>query len=220
MNSPGVILVNTGTPLAPTSEAVRAYLREFLMDPRICPMNPALWRFTLDSFVLPRRAPASTEKYKLIWTDEGSPLAAAMGSLAYKVNAGLEEAKVVHALTYSQPSVRDSLEVLKSAGCDRVVVVPLYPQSAHSTTKAVEGQIQHELVSMEWTPSFEVIDGYSREATYLDAIAGSIKAAGMKQQDRLFMAFHSIPMRDVEAGDTYGVQVVQTAEAIAERLHL
>lgn len=216
----GIILVNTGTPLEPTPEAVRGYLREFLTDPRICPMPPAVWKIILNAFILPRRSQASAQKYQMIWTDEGSPLAVAMGSLARKVDARLEGTKVVHALSYSAPSIRDSLDELRTNGCESMLVVPLYPQSAYSTTKAVEGQVQRELAAMDWAPHVEVVDGYADEDGYIEAIASSIREAGLTQSDRLLMAFHSIPMKDVNAGDTYGEQVARTAEAVADKLNL
>ena len=141
MGKTGIIIVNTGSPTTPTSEAVAEYLRAFLSDPRICPMNPRLWRLILNCFIIPKRAPVSAAKYASIWTDEGAPLDAGMRSLAQKLERACEHdddiALVRHAMCYSTPFVEDALVDCREHGCDEVVVIPLYPQSAFSTTAAV-----------------------------------------------------------------------------------
>ena len=145
----GILLVNTGTPDEPRPHAVRKYLARFLMDPRIVPMNRVGWWFVLHLFILPKRGRASAEKYARIWTDEGSPFTVAHGKLVRGLDAQLAEegldAVVRCAMSYSAPFVRDAVRELKEAGCTRLVVLPLYPQSAHSTTGSVSDGVARAL---------------------------------------------------------------------------
>lgn len=222
----GIIIANTGSPVAPTSDAVAAYLRRFLSDPRICPMEPHLWRFVLNRFVIPKRAPASAEKYASIWTDEGSPLAVHMAALARRLQAACDQgsaaAIVRHALCYSPPSMEQALSECREEGCDEVAIVPLYPQSAFSTTAAVHDQADRALARLGWEPAVRFVGGYSDDPAYVAAIASSIASAGLDADkgDRLLFAFHSIPMADVRAGDTYDEQAQRTARSVAEALGL
>lgn len=218
----GIILANTGSPDAPEPQAVRAYLSTFLADPRICPMNPRLWHLILHAFILPKRCVSSAEKYRLIWTDEGSPLSVHMASLAAGLEAAAGEGvRVRHAMSYGAPSMAHALAELRDEGCADITVVPLYPQSAHSTTGVVSDQLAAALEELAWQPQVRVIERYADEPAYLDAIAESVRAAGFEEAgDGLLFAFHSIPLADVRAGDAYGEQAAATAQAVAERLGL
>lgn len=213
----GAIIVNTGTPSAPTPDAVRKYLREFLSDPRICPMPPAIWNFILNSFILPKRSHASAEKYASIWQDDGSPLEIHMRSLAAKIETASEHDLLVrHAMSYGTPSMLDALRELKDKGCEKLVVIPLYPQSAHSTTMVVKDKLKPTLREIGWDPSVSFVERYCDREDYAKAIADSIIRSGFDRDDRLLFAFHSIPMRDIEQGDTYADQVHSSAQTIAE----
>lgn len=223
MDERGVILANTGTPDAPEPQAVRRYLAEFLADPRICPMNPVLWRLILHAFILPRRSVASAERYRSIWMDEGSPLAVHMVALSRRLSTALGDGWTVRpAMSYGTPSMQDALRDLHQAGCDEVVVVPLYPQSALSTTEVVADKVHAALQVLAWQPRCTVVRGYSEQPLYQEALAGIIRDAGFDAAagDRLLFAFHSIPMADVAAGDTYGEQAHATAQALAQALAL
>lgn len=250
MGKRGIIIANTGTPDAPEPEAVKRYLREFLTDPRICPMNPLAWKFILNAFILPRRSVASAEKYKAIWTPDGSPLTVGMASLAQKLEASLAAnasigeaaaadsgapstsgtanasnapAPVVRcAMSYGSPSLKEALAELRQEGCEEVIVIPLYPQSAYSTTEAVLDRARSALEELDWHPSLVEVRGYSGHPLYLAAIADSIRASGFDAAagDRLLFAFHSIPVTDIDAGDTYGEQAHATTKAIAHELSL
>ena len=220
MSRRGIIIANTGSPSAPTPEAVREYLSEFLTDPRICPMNPALWKIHLNAFILPKRSHASAEKYQGIWTAEGSPLSANMASLAAKLEDELDDVPVRHAMSYGSPSMLDAVCELRDEGCAELTVVSLYPQSAYSTAKVVEDKLHAALVELDWAPQLTFVENYHEQDAYLDAIAASVRDAGFMQGDTLLMAFHSIPMKDVNAGDTYPDQVEATTRAVAERLGL
>lgn len=218
----GVILANTGSPDAPEPQAVRAYLSAFLTDPRICPMDPRLWRIILHGFILPKRSVASAEKYQLIWTEEGSPLSVHMAALASGLAKAMGEgAHVRFAMSYGSPSLVDALAACCEEGCDEICVIPLYPQSAHSTTRVVADQVAAALAGLPRQPQVRVIEQYADASAYPDAIANAVRGAGFGNAgDGLLFAFHSIPLADVRAGDTYGEQAAATAQAVAARLGL
>lgn len=236
----GVVLINTGSPDAPTPEAVRAYLETFLMDDHIRPLPKPFWRAILNHMILPKRSVASAEKYRSIWTDEGSPLVSTGRSLAAKVEvlmrdvqgasswraalaeAGLQDAApplVRQAMLYGSPSLPDTLTELRDAGCDRLVVVPLYPQSAFSTTAAAIDAVQRVLGELGWAPTTRFVESYGMNAAYLDAVAASISSAGYNPaSDYLLLSFHAVPLPDVDRGDTYPQQALASSKAIACRL--
>lgn len=191
------------------------------MDPRICPMPPAIWKVILNRFILPKRAVASAEKYAGIWQEAGSPLIATMDSLAHKLDESCgEDFEVRPAMSYGAPSIDEALGELRKIGCESLVVIPLYPQSALSTSSVVKDKLESALSALNWQPSLRFVESYSAHDGYLDAIADSIRQAGFRESDRLLMAFHSIPMRDISAGDTYAQQVTDTTSGIADRLGL
>lgn len=226
MDKTGIIIVNTGSPAAPTSEAVAEYLRAFLSDPRICPMNPRLWHLILNRFIIPKRAPVSAAKYASIWTDEGAPLDAGMRSLARKLERACAHDNdiilVRHAMCYSAPFVEDALADCKEHSCDEVIVIPLYPQSAFSTTAAVKDKVDQAVENLRRTPALRFVESYHDEPAYIAAIADSVSQSGFDADagDRLLFAFHSIPMTDIRAGDTYDEQTQRTARSVAGALGL
>lgn len=215
----GIIIANTGSPAAPTPEAVRAYLRDFLSDPRICPINPICWKFILNACILPRRSVASAKKYAWIWTPSGSPLSLIMDLLTTRLQDAFagEDVVVRHAMSYGEPSFEEVLVDLRAQGCEDLVVIPLYPQGAFSTTKVVEDKVAAVLEKLGWNPQLEMIEDYCTSELYTNAIVRSIEAAGfIPEEDTLLLAFHSIPIKDIEAGDTYPDRVMESSKAIAE----
>lgn len=231
----GVLLVNTGSPAAPTADAVRTYLESFLMDDRIRPLPAPVWRVILQHMVLPKRCPDSAAKYASIWTEEGSPLIAGCRALAARVEDELqhdagkragraaEERSVTMsvraAMIYGEPGVGEALADLRALGCGKIVALPLYPQSAYTTTVAAIDAVKRSLSLVGWTPELAVIESYGDDAAYLDAIAVSIRAAGYDPaSDYLLLSFHAVPLSDIDAGDTYSEQVRRSAGAIAARL--
>lgn len=219
----GIIIANTGSPEAPTPEAVRSYLSAFLTDPRICPMNPLFWRFLLKTCILPRRSVASAKKYASIWTPDGSPLTLIMDLLATRLQDALDafdgaRSIVRSAMSYGRPSLHDVMEQFEGEGIEELVVVPLYPQSAYSTTMVIADKVAGALRSFDREPALRFVENYAAREDYIDAIARSIAAAGFDPEaDKLLLAFHSIPMKDIEAGDSYPDQVFSSAAAIAAR---
>lgn len=222
----GILLVNTGTPAAPTPHAVRSYLSRFLMHRRIAPVNRLAWWFILHLAILPKRGAASAEKYARIWTDGGSPFALAHDALEHGVAGELRlrghDVVVRQAMSFSAPRVAESVKELRKAGCDRIVVLPLYPQSAFSTTGVVLDEVKAALRMTRMRDRFEVIEDYHIDSTYIRAIAASIRHAGFdpKGDDRLLFSYHSIPLGDIEAGDRYELQTGASSLRIAEELGL
>lgn len=229
----GVLLMNTGSPDEPTPEAVRAYLAQFLTDDRIRPLPKPLWSIILNCFILGKRSVKSAEKYRLIWDNEkGSPLLAHARELASATQSALEakgiDAAVLPAMAYGSPSIADALCELREAGCTRVIAVPLYPQSALSTTGAVTDSLNAALAAQKadgWNVPCTVAAPYATHPLYIRAIADSIRAAGFDAAPadpgspmHIMLSFHSIPVSDTERGDTYPDQARATAEAVFAEL--
>ncbi len=223
-NRCGVLLVNTGTPAEPRPRAVRTYLAKFLMDRRIAPMNRAAWWLVLHLFILPKRGRASAEKYAEIWTDEGSPFTVAHRRLESGLAAALEQegvdAVVRCGMSYGDPTVLECMRQLQAAGCTRLMVLPLYPQSAYSTTGSVSDSVERALRKLRWSVPCDFIDNYHDHPTYVRAIAASIKHAGFEvgSDDRVLFSYHSIPLSDIEAGDTYELQTGASSLRVAGEL--
>ncbi len=222
----GVIIANTGTPAAPTKKAVKKYLSQFLMDPRICPMPRPVWWALLHTVILRKRARASAEKYRAIWTAAGSPMAVAYGALErgladYYAERGLP-VEVRAAMSYGEPSLKQAVRDLKEAGCTRLVVLPMYPQSALSTTASVADGVARAVRRARFKGEVDFIDNYAEDPVYVAAIAASIRNAGFSEErgDRLLFSYHSIPLKDIEAGDTYELQTGATSLAVAGELGL
>lgn len=189
-------------------------------------MNRVAWWMILHLFILPKRGRASAEKYKKIWTDEGSPFMIAherlrSGLTSLFIQEGLD-VEVRCGMSFSNPSVAKCIRELKDAGCSRLVVLPLYPQSAYSTTYAVSDAVKAALRKTHWKVPCDIIGGYHDNPTYIRAVAASIKHAGfdVSSDDRLLFSFHSIPLNDIEAGDTYELQTSASSLQIASELGL
>lgn len=219
----GVVLVNTGSPSAPTPDAVKEYLHEFLTDPRIVPMDENIWNFILEAFILPSRSKKSANLYRQIWTDEGSPLLVIHESMARKLDELMGEGvEVVSAMNYGRPKLDDAIEDLISRGCEMVTVVPTYPQSAYSQAVSVRDHLTHIVPNLSEDIEIDFVENYYDNELYIKAISDSVTDAGFgtRKDDRLLMLFHSIPMADIEDGDTYPQQVEVSTRLIAGDLAL
>lgn len=223
----GVLLVNTGSPDAPTPPAVRAFLKDMLSDKLLIHnVNWFVWQCIVRLFILPRRGVTSAERYKKIWTEQGSPLIDAMGSLCQQLSARLStthtQCSFAMGMNYGNPSIRMALEQLQAAHVNKLVVLPLYPQYAFSTTKSSYLRVQAALKALNWKCNWTYIDNYHNDSAYISALAQSVRDAGFSKQrgDRLVFSFHSIPVPDVEAGDPYQKQTQATARATAAALEL
>lgn len=222
----GVILVNTGSPDAPTEEAVRAYLARFLMDPRLVSVPRPIWRFILHRRILPKRSAISAAKYRRIWlneegTREGSPLTQAHDAITAGLGKLLEGAgiPVLGAMCYTEPTVAQCLTELRDRGCTRVVYVPLYPQSAYTQVGSCTDAFGRACAEIGWNPPVELIQDYWDDGEYLQAVVDSIIDAGFDpQRDWLDLSYHAIPLRDVKNGDTYVDCVRRTNGILVKRL--
>lgn len=221
-----MLLVNTGTPSAPTPKAVRSYLKRFLGNRRIVPVNPVLWWFILRFAILPKRAKASAQKYQEIWTPDGSPFLLAHQALERGVSEELlsrgHDVIVRVSMSFSKPRTLDVIRDLRKEGCSRLTVLSLYPQSAFSTTSVVKDDVKSAVRGRRLREYTEVIDDYHTNTTYIRAIAASILHAGFDPDgdDRLLFSYHSIPLSDIDAGDTYELQTSATSLHVANELGL
>ncbi|MBM6682568.1 ferrochelatase [Collinsella intestinalis] len=220
----GVLLVNTGSPDAPTEAAVRAYLSEFLMDDMIRPLPKPLWRLVLNHAILPRRAPVSASRYRSIWED-GSPLVNGCRRLAAAVEReaaarfGAGRVAVRAGMMYGLPSLAASLSELRAQGCERVLVAPLYPQTARSTTGAALQALRAAQDKAGWHPPLATVEGYGDDGGWQRAIADTVRAAGFDaRRDCLLLSFHAVPLADVRRGDTYPEQVDRSVAGIVREL--
>ncbi len=218
----GVLLVNLGTPEAPTPAAVRRYLGEFLHDHRVVDLTRWLWCPLLHFIILPLRAPKVAKAYASIWTTEGSPLMALTKRLSARLAQILPDADLRFAMRYGKPSVAETLRAMDAAGCRRIVVLPLYPQYSASTSGSVHDAVMREVLTWRRQPDLRLLQDYHQDAGWVAAIADSVRAhwAANGRGDRLLMSFHGLPQRFVDAGDPYALQCRVGAAAIARALDL
>lgn len=218
-DSTAVVLVNLGTPDAPTPRAVRRYLGEFLHDHRVVALTRWLWCPILHFVILPFRSPRVAKLYAGVWMDGGSPLAVYTARLTEEVRRTLPGAHVVYAMRYGNPSLRTVLEQVRDAGHARVQVLPLYPQYSTTTTASV-GDVVDAVFGDD--PRVRVRQDYHLDPGWIEAVADSIRAhwAAHGRGERLLLSFHGIPQRLVDAGDPYAAQCRASAEAIRVALGL
>lgn len=222
----GVLLVNLGTPQAPTPAAVRRYLKEFLWDPRVVEIPRPLWWLILNLVVLNVRPRRVAEAYRSIWTDAGSPLMAItmrqVEGLAKMLAGGAQPVRVAGAMRYGEPSVASGLESLWADGARRMLILPLYPQYSGATTGSVFDALADSLKSWRWVPELRFVSDYHDHAAYITALAGKIRAArrGRGREHPLMFSFHGIPKRYQRRGDPYADQCLHTARRVAAELAL
>ncbi len=224
----GVLLTNMGTPEAPTTPALRRYLAEFLWDPRIVEMPRPLWWLILHGRILRSRPQRSAQAYRSIWGEAGSPLLDTTLKQGESLQQQLDRrlpgiTRVVVAMRYGEPSIRSGLEQLCSAGCERILVLPLYPQYSGTTTGSTFDAVAACLTRMRRVPELRFVAGYHDDAGYLQALATSIaqhwERRGSRPQ-RLLFSFHGIPHDSWTSGDPYPEQCHATARLVAQRLGL
>jgi protoporphyrin/coproporphyrin ferrochelatase len=218
-----VVLVNLGTPEAPTARAVRRYLAEFLHDYRVVQLTRWLWCPLLHFVILPLRGPRVAEKYASIWfdgPDGGSPLAVHTRRLAQALQRELPGLQVAHAMRYGQPAMARVLDGLREAGVRRVLVLPLYPQYSTTTTASVADVVQREADGAARGMAVDLVPDYHDDPGWVAAVAGSIRAhrAAHGAGERLLFSFHGIPQRLADAGDPYPVQCEASFRAIVAAL--
>lgn len=218
----GVLIVNLGSPDAPTPVAVRRYLKEFLSDPRVVEIPALLWQPVLRGIVLNTRPRKSAHAYRQIWTEEGSPLTVITRKQAEAVETALGPGITVDwAMRYGSPSIGERLSAMKEAGCERILLAPLYPQYSGATTATALDAAGDALKTMRWQPALRTLPPYYDDPTYIGALTESIRsglAALPFAPDALVASFHSMPERTLKLGDPYHCQCRATARLLSESL--
>lgn len=218
----GLLLVNLGTPDAPTPAAVRRYLGQFLHDYRVVDLSRWLWCPILHGVILPLRARKVATAYASIWGPDGSPLRAQSEKLALALQAQLPEFDVRLAMRYGAPSVASVLREWQASGLERLLVLPLYPQYSATTTAAVHDALFAELATWRQLPELRLINDYHQNSDWLDSLEASVESHWdlHGRGDRLLISFHGIPQRFADAGDPYRQQCEAGARLLAARLRL
>jgi protoporphyrin/coproporphyrin ferrochelatase len=217
----GVLLVNLGTPDAPTKVAVKRYLKQFLSDRRVVEIPALLWQPILRGIILNTRPQKSAANYAKVWTDGGSPLAVVTKAQANALAAALPNADVRYAMRYGQPAIGTVLQDMKVAGCNRILIAPLYPQYSAATTATVGDDAFAALAKMRWQPAIRMLPPYHDDPAYIDALATSIRS-GLSaldfEPDVLVASFHGMPERTLFLGDPYHCQCQKTGRLLSEAL--
>lgn len=223
----GILLINLGSPDAATPGAVRTYLREFLSDQYVVEIPRPIWWLILNLFVLTRRPKASAERYAQVWTREGSPLKVhterQTTMLRGYLGERLKQPHVVeYAMRYGQPSIRKKLEVLKQQGCDRILLLPLYPQYSASTTATAFNTAFEVIGSMRNQPAVRTVRHFHDHEGYIKSAAQNIQDYWFKhgRGDHLVLSFHGVPRRTLDLGDPYHCECLKTGRMIAEQIGL
>lgn len=219
----GVLLINLGTPQAPSTRAVRDYLAEFLSDRRVVELPAWLWQPLLRLVILPIRARRTAKLYQSIWMDEGSPLAVYTQRVAEKVQANLgDQYQVVLVMRYGQPSIQAGLKQLLAAGVSSITILPLYPQYSAATTASCLDKISQLLQRSRVIPNLRFIASYFDHPLYIQALAHQIKESRIEQgkSNYLLFSFHGLPQRNIELGEPYQQQCFTSARLVAEKLQL
>jgi ferrochelatase len=223
----GVLLVNLGTPAAPTYCAVQRYLWEFLSDRRVINTSRWIWWPLLYGVILPFRPLRTLRKYRKIWLPEGSPLAVYSTRLTAKLGAVLrrrlgEDVRVALGMTYGNPSIASAIQALAEQNVKKLLVLPLYPQYCSSTTGSVFDRTTSALQRWRWLPETRFINQYCDDPAYIDALAASIEAHWQRagQRSHLVLSYHGIPASYVKEGDPYQAQSEATTRAVVSRLGL
>ncbi len=218
----GVLLVNLGTPDAPTPAAVRRYLAEFLRDRRVVEIPRLVWWPILHGIILRTRPKRSAHAYAQVWTPQGSPLAANTAAQAAALQQRLgADVEVRWAMRYGNPALGAELAAMKAAGCERILIAPLYPQYSGATTASVMDALGHALAEMRWQPAIRTLPPYHDDPAHIEALRADIArqlAALPFEPEVLLLSFHGMPERTLQLGDPYHCQCLKTARLLGEAL--
>lgn len=216
----GVLLVNLGTPDAPEAGAVKRYLKQFLSDRRVVEIPALVWQPILRGIILNTRPKKSAHAYAQVWSEEGSPLAAITARQARALQARLGEAAVVrHAMRYGRPAVAGELDALLAAGCERILVAPLYPQYSAATTASALDAVADWIGRQRRLPALRTLPPYHDDPAYIGALhadlAGQLAALDFVPE-ALLLSFHGMPERTLHLGDPYHCHCRKTARLLGE----
>ena len=231
MPKDGLLLINLGTPSEPTPSAVRTYLREFLSDPYVVEIPRVIWWFILNGIILPKRGKDAAARYASIWTKEGSPLRVhtvaqsrfVQGYLGEQGRTGNNSIVVDYAMRYGAPSIRTQLSVFKEKNVSRLVLLPLYPQYAKSSTGTVINAVHEAMKALNYQPDVRTIEHFYDDPAYIEALANSVREFQMRTASRpdvLVMSFHGVPQFTIDRGEPYHAHCLKTGELLAQALGL
>ena len=219
----GVLLINLGTPNSTSWRDIRKYLKEFLSDRRVIDLNPILWQIILNLFILNLRPSKTAEAYKKIWmTKENmSPLRYYTISQTNKLKKkiGSDELIIDYAMRYGDPSIKNKIIDLKDLGCEKLIILPLYPQYAAATTATVCDEVYRCLMKIRWQPSLQIIPHYESEKFYIEGLVQSInnKISEISwKPDMIISSYHGIPQKYFKLGDPYQCYCQKTTRLISE----
>lgn len=223
----GVLLLNLGTPDAPTTSALRRYLGEFLADPRVVEVPRLLWRIILHGVILRIRPARSAKAYQTVWTAEGSPLLFHTKNQAAGVTKALkqrwgDDIEVAFAMRYGNPAVSEGIEALMQKGVRKLLVLPLYPQYSGSTSASTFDAVAKNFMQRRWLPDFRFISHYHDNPGYIKAVAQSIREYQQQHgtPDKLIFSYHGVPKSYLLKGDPYHCECYKTTRLVAMELGL
>ncbi|WP_251360009.1 ferrochelatase [Kangiella sp. TOML190] len=224
----GVLLCNLGTPDVPSAEAVRKYLGQFLHDKRVVSIPRIIWCPILHGIILRTRPQKVAKLYQSIWTDNGSPLMvhsqAQRRELQIRLDALASESHtpIELAMCYGNPSIPKALESLEAQGCERIIVLPLYPQYSSATNAAIFDQVSKFYKKRFFVPELSYVNGYHNHPLYIKGLVDSVKAYWQEhgQAKKLLFSYHGVPERFSKKGDPYEAQCHETTRLVVEQLGL
>ena len=220
----GVLIINLGTPDSTSWLDIRKYLKEFLSDRRVIEVNPVIWQFILNVFILTFRPSKTAKAYKEIWMKDKniSPLLYYTQKQAEKLSSTMSEKNLIidYAMRYGNPSIRSKIATLHQMGCENLIILPLYPQYAAATTATVCDEVYRTLMKMRWQPSLKIVPHYESDPLYIEALVNSlskkIKEINWKP-DLILASYHGIPQRYFDKGDPYHCYCHKTTRLISEK---
>jgi len=217
-----VLLINLGTPDGADAKSVKRYLAEFLSDRRVVEIPPILWQPILRGIILTTRPKKSAHAYQQVWRDDGSPLAAFTRLQAEALKDAFGAGVMVDwAMRYGNPSIAERLTALKAAGCERILLAPLYPQYCGATTATANDKAFEVLAAMRWQPAIRTLPPYHDDPAYIAALKASVEASLAAldfEPEAIVASFHGMPQRTLELGDPYHCQCRKTARLLSEAM--
>ena len=220
----GVLIINLGTPDTTNWLDIRRYLKEFLSDRRVIEVNPILWKLILNLIILNLRPSKTAKAYKEIWMKDinMSPLLYYTKKQAEKISNTIADANLIidFAMRYGNPSIKSKIKKLHEQGCERLIILPLYPQYAAATTATVCDEVYRTLMAMRWQPSLKIIPHYESDPLYIDALVNSINTKLEKidwKPDLILASYHGIPKKYFDKGDPYHCYCHKTTRLVSEK---